>query len=116
MYVRVLRDITAKMSFLSNLKKAFHFGGNDAKKKKLYNNIKMDCSPEEFWEMVGELGDGAFGKVYKVTLHESLSRLIKFAAYFISRCRLITYLFTTGTAQAVQSARCGQNVCLRGRR
>lgn len=53
------------MSFLSNLKKAFHFGGNDAKKKKLYNNIKMDCNPEEFWEMIGELGDGAFGKVYK---------------------------------------------------
>lgn len=56
------------MSFLSNLKKAFHFGGNDAKKKKLYNNIKMDCNPEEFWEMIGELGDGAFGKVYKVTV------------------------------------------------
>lgn len=54
------------MSFLSNLKKAFHFGGSDAKKKKLYNNIKMDCDPEEFWEMIGELGDGAFGKVYKV--------------------------------------------------
>lgn len=55
------------MSFLSNLKKALHFGGNDAKKKKLYNNIKMDCDPEEFWEMVGELGGGAFGIVYKVT-------------------------------------------------
>ena len=58
-----------KMSFLSNLKKAFHFGGNDAKKKKLYNNIKMDCNPEEFWEMIGELGDGAFGKVYKVIIY-----------------------------------------------
>ncbi|KAK0157745.1 hypothetical protein PV328_011445 [Microctonus aethiopoides] len=53
------------MSFLSNLKKAFHFGGNDAKKKKLYNNIKMDCDPSEYWDMIGELGDGAFGKVYK---------------------------------------------------
>ncbi|XP_008546000.1 serine/threonine-protein kinase 10-A [Microplitis demolitor] len=53
------------MSFLSNLKKAFHFGGNDAKKKKIYNNIKMDCDPSEFWDMIGELGDGAFGKVYK---------------------------------------------------
>lgn len=59
------------MSFLSNLKKAFHFGGNDAKKKKLYNNIKMDCNPEEFWEMVGELGDGAFGKVYKAQNRQS---------------------------------------------
>lgn len=65
-HANILSYIAAKMSFLSNLKKAFHFGGNDAKKKKLYNNIKMDCNPEEFWEMVGELGDGAFGKVYKV--------------------------------------------------
>lgn len=56
------------MSFFSNLKKALHFGGNEAKKKKLYNNIKMDCDPQEFWEMIGELGDGAFGKVYKVSI------------------------------------------------
>ncbi|XP_046386682.1 serine/threonine-protein kinase 10 [Ischnura elegans] len=52
--------------FLSNLKKVLHLGGgNDGKKKKGFNNIKMDVDPEEFWEMVGELGDGAFGKVYK---------------------------------------------------
>lgn len=54
------------MSFLSNLKKVLHIGGaNDAKKKKVYNNIKMDSNPEEFWDLIGELGDGAFGKVYK---------------------------------------------------
>ncbi|XP_041563728.1 serine/threonine-protein kinase 10 isoform X1 [Drosophila elegans] len=53
------------MSFINNLKKVFHLGGGEAKKKRLYNNIKMDTDPEEFWEMVGELGDGAFGKVYK---------------------------------------------------
>lgn len=26
----------------------------------------MECDPEEYWDMIGELGDGAFGKVYKV--------------------------------------------------
>ncbi|KAG5894065.1 hypothetical protein JTB14_003925 [Gonioctena quinquepunctata] len=53
------------MSFFNNIKKALHFGGNDAKKKKVYNNVRMDCDPEEFWDMIGELGDGAYGKVYK---------------------------------------------------
>lgn len=53
------------MSILTSLKKVFHIGGGEAKKKRLYNNIKMDTNPEDFWEMVGELGDGAFGKVYK---------------------------------------------------
>lgn len=53
------------MSFLSNIKKVLHFGGNDAKKKKVYNNVRMDTDPEEFWDMIGELGDGAYGKVYK---------------------------------------------------
>lgn len=53
------------MSFLNNLKKVFHLGGGEAKKKRLFHHIKMDTDPTEFWEMVGELGDGAFGKVYK---------------------------------------------------
>ncbi|CAG9837204.1 unnamed protein product [Diabrotica balteata] len=53
------------MSFFNNIKKVLHFGGNDAKKKKVYNNVRMECDPEEFWDMIGELGDGAYGKVYK---------------------------------------------------
>ncbi|KAG8240410.1 hypothetical protein J437_LFUL003124 [Ladona fulva] len=58
--------------FLSNLKKVLHLGGgNDGKKKKGFNNIKMDVDPEEYWEMVGELGDGAFGKVYKAQKRDS---------------------------------------------
>lgn len=71
---------TLKMSFLSNLKKVLHLGGaNEAKKKKVFNNIKMDCNPEDFWEMVGELGDGAFGKVYKVSV------------WFLLRCQQMVW-------------------------
>lgn len=53
-------------TFLKGVKNFLHIGNNDAKKKKVFNNIRMDTDPEEFWDMVGDLGDGAFGKVYKV--------------------------------------------------
>ena len=36
---------------------------------KAYNPaIKFDLDPFNTWETVSELGDGAFGKVYKVSL------------------------------------------------
>ncbi|XP_018327866.1 serine/threonine-protein kinase 10 isoform X2 [Agrilus planipennis] len=53
------------MSFFNNIKKVLHLGGNDAKKKKVFNNVRMECDPKEYWDMIGELGDGAYGKVYK---------------------------------------------------
>lgn len=51
------------MSFF-NFRKIFRLGSE--KKKKQYDHVHRDTNPEEIWEIVGELGDGAFGKVYKV--------------------------------------------------
>ncbi|XP_056628265.1 STE20-like kinase b isoform X1 [Triplophysa dalaica] len=50
------------MSFF-NFRKIFKLGLE--KKKKQYDHVHRDTNPEEIWELVGELGDGAFGKVYK---------------------------------------------------
>ena len=36
------------------------------KKPKEYKNLTKDVDPNEIWEICGELGDGTFGKVYKV--------------------------------------------------
>lgn len=53
------------MSFF-NFRKIFKLGTE--KKKKQYEHVHRDINPEEVWEIVGELGDGAFGKVYKVNI------------------------------------------------
>lgn len=51
------------MSFF-NFRKIFKLGAE--KKKKQYEHVRRDENPEEIWEIIGELGDGAFGKVFKV--------------------------------------------------
>uniref|UniRef100_A0A8C9RQ92 non-specific serine/threonine protein kinase n=1 Tax=Scleropages formosus TaxID=113540 RepID=A0A8C9RQ92_SCLFO len=40
--------------------------GAEKKRAKQYENLRRDSDPQENWETLGELGDGAFGKVYKV--------------------------------------------------
>lgn len=37
------------------------------KKVKQYDHVRRDINPNDIWEIIGELGDGAFGKVYKVS-------------------------------------------------
>lgn len=38
------------------------------KKAKQYEHVHRDINPNDQWEIIGELGDGAFGKVYKVSI------------------------------------------------
>ncbi|XP_064173231.1 STE20-like serine/threonine-protein kinase isoform X2 [Anguilla rostrata] len=56
------------MSFF-NFRKIFKLGSE--KKKKQYEHVHRDLNPEDVWEIIGELGDGAFGKVYKAQNKET---------------------------------------------
>lgn len=62
------------MSFFNNIKKIFRLSGADEdlkKKKNIHSCIKRDSDPNVSWDIIGELGDGAFGKVYKAQNKES---------------------------------------------
>lgn len=60
------------MSFF-NFRKIFKLGPD--KKKKQYEHVHRDVNPEEIWEIIGELGDGAFGKVFKVMCYIRLGTI-----------------------------------------
>ena len=55
------------MPILEKLRNIFAGSGDGKKKVRHYQYIKRDVDPSELWEIIGELGDGAFGKVYKVS-------------------------------------------------
>ncbi|KAA3678829.1 serine/threonine kinase 10 [Paragonimus westermani] len=52
------------MTFLKGLLKKLKTP-DEQKRKGSSGSIKRDVNPEDMWEIVNELGDGAFGKVYK---------------------------------------------------
>nr|XP_023659337.1 serine/threonine-protein kinase 10 [Paramormyrops kingsleyae] len=51
--------------------KILRLSNNDKKKAKQYEHVRRDINPNDIWEIVGELGDGAFGKVYKAKNKET---------------------------------------------
>lgn len=58
------------MAFLKRL-----LQGSSRNKKKDYPNITSGADPLEKWRKIGELGDGAFGTVFKVKQWLLLCRL-----------------------------------------
>ena len=56
------------MSFLKAL-----FRSKEKSKSKEYKNVTKDIDPMENWVKVSELGDGAFGKVYKVSENKRIA-------------------------------------------
>lgn len=50
---------------MSFFRKLFQVGGKN--KKADYPNVIQGVDPLDSWSKVGELGDGAFGKVFKVS-------------------------------------------------
>lgn len=56
------------MSLFSKFKDVFKIGqaGDSNGRKHENDHIVRDLNPEEVWSLIGTLGDGAFGKVYKV--------------------------------------------------
>lgn len=76
-----------KMSFF-NFRKIFKLGPD--KKKKQYEHVHRDVNPEDIWEIIGELGDGAFGKVFKVTCY------IRFGAFCLLRPQPLVFFLHTG--------------------
>ncbi len=47
----------------------------DARKAALWRYVRRDANPEDLWLIVGELGDGAFGKVQKAEHRHDVGRM-----------------------------------------
>ncbi|CAJ0609754.1 unnamed protein product [Cylicocyclus nassatus] len=53
------------MSFFGKMKNLFRGPAVEESKRPLPSIIEVNVNPKDYWEIVGELGDGAFGKVEK---------------------------------------------------
>ena len=70
------------MAFFKNLKNLFTGGSESAsKKRRVLHNVKVGIDPESIWDLQGELGDGAFGKVYKVSSADQEASFPRMSCY-----------------------------------
>ena len=61
----------------------FNSQNGHGKKKKHHSNLILDKDPTQIWEIVSEIGDGAFGKVYKA--RNKISGVLA-AAKIVEKC------------------------------
>uniref|UniRef100_A0A452IK08 non-specific serine/threonine protein kinase n=1 Tax=Gopherus agassizii TaxID=38772 RepID=A0A452IK08_9SAUR len=52
----------------ANFRRILRLSTFEKRRSKEYEHVRRDLDPNEVWEIVGELGDGAFGKVYKIMI------------------------------------------------
>ncbi|XP_054833346.1 serine/threonine-protein kinase 10 [Eublepharis macularius] len=55
----------------ANFRRILRLSTFEKRKSREYEHVRRDLDPNEVWEIVGELGDGAFGKVYKAKNRET---------------------------------------------
>ncbi|XP_037762144.1 serine/threonine-protein kinase 10 [Chelonia mydas] len=55
----------------ANFRRILRLSTFERRRSKEYEHVRRDLDPNEVWEIVGELGDGAFGKVYKAKNKET---------------------------------------------
>lgn len=55
----------------ANFRRILRLSTFEKRKSREYEHVRRDLDPNEMWEIVGELGDGAFGKVYKAKNKET---------------------------------------------
>ncbi|XP_064314789.1 serine/threonine-protein kinase 10 isoform X1 [Phalacrocorax carbo] len=55
----------------ANFRRILRLSTFEKRRSKEYEHVRRDQDPGEVWEVLGELGDGAFGKVYKAKNKET---------------------------------------------
>lgn len=56
---------------IKNIGHLFKKTDNAANQRKYHHNIKFDVNPESSWNIIGELGDGSFSRVYQAQHRET---------------------------------------------